>query len=166
METIIQIYNSIGIYIVGALVIIILILLILVCSNMKAISRLETKYRKLTRGVENSNLEQLIDSYMDKIDGVKEETETIKSQFDNIDKRISRCIQNVSIIRYKAFDDVGSDLSFSLAMLDENKDGIIITSIYGRNESTTYAKPIDKGISRYDLSDEEKIVLNNTLNKE
>lgn len=166
METIIQIYNSIGIYIVGALIIIILILLILLVSNMKAINKLEIKYRKLTRGVDNSNLEQLISSYMDKIDYVKQETEDIKVKINSVNERIIKCVQNVSITRYKAFDDIGSDLSFSLAMLDENKDGVIITSIYGRNESTTYAKPIDKGISRYDLSDEEKFVLNNALNNE
>lgn len=165
MESVVQIYNSIGMYIVGALAIIILILLIILLSNMKAISKLENKYRKLTRGVENANIEQLISSYMDKIDYVKTETEDIKTKIDYINEQVGKCIQNVSITRYKAFDDVGSDLSFSLAMLDENKDGVIITSIYGRNESTTYAKPIDKGISRYDLSEEEKSVLHDALNK-
>lgn len=165
MESVVQIYNSIGMYIVGALAIIILILLIILLSNIKAISKLENKYRKLTRGVENTNIEQLISSYMDKIDYVKTETEDIKTKINNVNERVGKCIQNVSITRYKAFDDVGSDLSFSLAMLDENKDGVIITSIYGRNESTTYAKPIDKGISRYDLSEEEKSVLHDALNK-
>ena len=58
-----------------------------------------------------------------------------------------------------------NDLSFSLAMLDENNDGILLTGIFGRNESTTYAKPIEKGISRYDLSEEEEEALNNAINK-
>ena len=49
-------------------------------------------------------------------------------------------------------------------MLDENNDGLILTGIFGRNESTTYAKPVDKGISRYDLS-EELDVLNEAINK-
>jgi len=49
-------------------------------------------------------------------------------------------------------------------MLDGNNNGIVITSIYGRNESTTYAKPIDKGISRYDLSEEEEKVLHQAVN--
>ncbi|EQB3123730.1 DUF4446 family protein, partial [Clostridium botulinum] len=48
--------------------------------------------------------------------------------------------------------------------LDNDNSGVILTSIFGRNESTTYAKPIDKGISRYDLSDEEKQVLENCIN--
>ncbi|MPM47586.1 hypothetical protein SDC9_94297 [bioreactor metagenome] len=75
-------------------------------------------------------------------------------------------MQKVSIIRYKAFEDIGSDLSYSIAMLDGKNNGILITSIYGRNESTTYAKPIDNGISRYDLSEEEEKVLHQAINTE
>lgn len=71
----------------------------------------------------------------------------------------------VSIVRYRAFEDVGSDLSYSIALLDNNNNGVILTGIYGRNESTTYAKPIDKGLSRYELSDEEKYVLKDAMNK-
>ena len=66
--------------------------------------------------------------------------------------------------RYKAFEDIGSDLSYSIAMLDGNNNGVIITSIYSRNESITYAKPIDNGISRYDLSEEENSVLHQAIN--
>ena len=69
------------------------------------------------------------------------------------------------VIRYKAFEDVGSDLSFSVALLDGENNGVILTGIYGRDYSTTYAKPIDKGISRYDLSEEELHVLNAAMNK-
>ena len=50
-------------------------------------------------------------------------------------------------------------------MLDENNDGLILTGIFGREESTTYVKPVDKGISRYDLSEEELTVLNEAINK-
>ena len=52
-----------------------------------------------------------------------------------------------------------------MLFLDGNNDGVILTGIYGRNESTTYAKPIDKGISRYDLSEEENTVLKEAINK-
>ena len=50
-------------------------------------------------------------------------------------------------------------------LLNEINDGVIVTGIFGRNESTTYAKPIDKGLSRYDLSSEEKEVLQKAMNK-
>ncbi|WP_010238645.1 DUF4446 family protein [Clostridium arbusti] len=165
MQTIIEIYNNLSIYIVGILIVIIIILVITSFVNISAINRLENKYRKLTRGVENSNLQELIESYMDKIDNASSETKEIKNVYDDIHEKLNKCLQNISIVRYKAFEDVGSDLSFSIAMLDNNKDGVIITSIYGRDESTTYAKPIDKGISRYDLSEEEKYVLKDSISK-
>ena len=165
MGSIIQIYNSISIYIVAALVIIVLILFIISMVSISAIGKLEKKFRKMTRGTENSNLEEIIEKYMEKIDGTSNEIAMIKEKTEQINNKITKCIQKVEIIRYKAFDDVGSDLSFSIVLLDENDDGILITSIYGRNESTIYSKPIDKGISRYELSEEEKQVLGIAVNK-
>ncbi|NFP58915.1 DUF4446 family protein, partial [Clostridium botulinum] len=93
-----------------------------------------------------------------------ETAEYVKEKYSTIEKRVKALIQKVAIVRYRAFDDVGSDLSYSIAFLDNDNSGVILTSIFGRNESTTYAKPIDKGISRYDLSDEEKQVLENCIN--
>ncbi|AJA50117.1 hypothetical protein CPAST_c40880 [Clostridium pasteurianum DSM 525 = ATCC 6013] len=165
MQNIIEIYNNLSIYIVGILIILIIILLINMFVNIKAINRLESKYRKLTRGVENNNIEELIESYMDKIDNINNDSIKIKNEYNGINEKVNKCLQNISIVRYKAFEDVGSDLSFSIALLDNNNDGVVITSIYGRNESTTYAKPIDKGISRYDLSDEEEYVLKDAVSK-
>jgi hypothetical protein len=118
------------------------------------------------RGANNKNIEELIMSYLDKVDEAKKIAEEARNIYNNVDKRVNGCLQKVSVIRYKAFDDVGSDLSFSIALLDNNKNGVILTGIYGRNDSTTYAKPIDNGISRYDLSDEEMHVLNEAIGRE
>ena len=81
-----------------------------------------------------------------------------------LSNQVNHCIQKVGVVRFKAFEDIGSDLSFSVAILDSFNDGVIITGIYSRHDSTTYAKPIDKGISRYDLSEEEIHVLNEAIN--
>lgn len=165
MQNLITMYNQISIYIVAALILIIIILFIVTIINGKSIGRVEKRLRKLTRGNDNSNLEEIIKEYMDKIENAVQETEDAKKLYLDVQGKVDECLQNVSIIRYKAFEDVGSDLSFSIAMLDNNKNGVVITSIYGRDESTTYAKPIDKGISRYDLSNEEKTVLEGAVNK-
>lgn len=165
MQNLITIYNQFSIYIAAALTLIVLILFIFIIVNVKSIGRVERKLRKLTRGNDNSNLEEIIKAYMDKVEDAVQETEDAKKLYSDIQEKVDKCVQNVAIIRYKAFEDVGSDLSFSIAMLDNNKNGVIITSIYGRDESTTYAKPIDKGISRYDLSNEEKTVLESAVNK-
>ena len=163
MQSITNFINSVQVYIIVSLMILVPILIIIIIINHVSLNRLETRYRKLMRGANNKNLEDMILSYLDKIDEVKEENERIKRMYDQIAGELKTCVQKTSIVRYKAFEDVGSDLSFSIALLDGNHNGVIITSIYGRNESTTYAKPIDKGISRYDLSQEEKKVLGQTI---
>ncbi|ERI90518.1 hypothetical protein HMPREF1982_03884 [Clostridiales bacterium oral taxon 876 str. F0540] len=152
-------------YIILGISAVLLILLIIIIVLLKSVSNLEKRYRKFMRGVNNKNLEELIIGYLDKIDEVKQDSERIAAAYNELDNRIKGCIQKTSITRYRAFDDVGSDLSFSIALLDDNNNGVIITGIYGRQESTTYAKPIDKGISRYDLSEEEQQVLDDVMNK-
>lgn len=159
MQDFLQIFNSISDYVIIGLVVIAIILIILVISCMHSSAKLQRKYKRLMRGVEGENLEKIIINYMDQIDKVKEESKEVREIYNNIDERVKKSIQKLAIVRYKAFENVGSDLSFSLALLDDNDDGVIITSIYGRDESFTYAKPINKGLSRYDLSDEEKEVL-------
>ena len=165
MEEIIKIINEFAPYIIICLTAFVILLLILVVVLFRSLSKVESKYRKVTRGVNNKNLEEIVVEYLNKVEESKKISEDIKSLYGDMDSRIKECIQKVSVIRYKAFEDVGSDLSFSVAMLDENNDGILLTGIFGRNESTTYAKPIEKGISRYDLSEEEEEALNNAINK-
>lgn len=165
MKNVIDIISSFQGYIIIGLLAFSIILFIILMSTLKSLSNLENKYRKLMRGVDNKNLEELIIGYLDKIDESREETERMRELCENLNSRLKACVQKVSIVRYRAFEDVGSDLSFSIALLDQNNDGVIITGIYGRNESTTYAKPIDRGISRYDLSQEEKHVLQDCLGR-
>jgi hypothetical protein len=164
MESVINFFSDFQPYIILAISALVIILLIIVIVLLKSVSKLENRYRKLMRGVNNKNLEELIVGYLDKIDAVKSDSEKLGLAYNELDKRVKGCMQKVSMIRYRAFEDVGSDLSFSIALLDDNNNGVILTGIYGRHESTTYAKPIDKGISRYDLSDEEKQVLEKAMN--
>ena len=61
----------------------------------------------------------------------------------------------MGLIRYNAFKDVGSDLSFALALLDRNNDGIVLNGLFGSDSSNIFAKPIKEGKSKYQLSQEE-----------
>lgn len=62
----------------------------------------------------------------------------------------------VAVVRYDAFEDMGGAMSFSAALLDEHDNGIVFTSINGRAETRTYAKPIIAGASEHNLSDDER----------
>lgn len=68
------------------------------------------------------------------------------------------------IYRYNAYKDTGSDLSFTLALLDENNDGVVLNGIYSREMSNIYAKPVVNGSSTYKITEEEKEAINKAIN--
>lgn len=165
MEYLINIINENIAFILIGLLVIIFLLFILVISLMRSTKKLEKKYTRLMRGAKSKNLEELITSKLDEIDKVMAKSQKAINECEVIKEEIKGCVNKVAIMRYKAFPDVGSDLSFSIAILDSYNDGVLITGIYSRHDSTTYAKPVDKGISRYELSEEESYVLNEAINK-
>jgi hypothetical protein len=164
MEGILEILKSYESLIILALIILNIILIFSQILNKVELNRLEKKYKKLMKGSTGKNIEELVVEYNDKVDESLEAAKKIEELYQNVDERLRRCVQKVSVIRYRAFDDVGSDLSFSIAFLDDKNDGVVFTGIYGRNECTTFAKPIDNGMSKYDLSEEEKLAVRNAIN--
>ena len=157
--------NEYSVFIVIGLIIISILLFTIVIMLISSVNKLEKKYRKMMRGVNTKNLEEFIISKVEDIEKAVVNSEKSLEECKVLKEEIKGCVNKVAIMRYKAFEDIGSDLSFSIAILDDYNDGVLITGIYARNDSTTYAKPIDKGISRYDLSEEEIHVLNEAINK-
>lgn len=164
MENLISNLSNYLPYILIGMGVVILLLLILLIILWKSVNRLENKYRKMMRGASNKNLEEVIVSKLNDVEEAENAAREAAKLCENLKVEIRGCVQKVGIMRYKAFEDVGSDLSFSIAMLDGHNDGIVLTGLYGRHDSTTYAKPVDKGISRYELSEEEAHVLKEAMN--
>lgn len=133
----------------------ILILAIMNFINRSKIKKLKKRYEKFMSGLSNKNIEELLDIYFDKVNGISIKNKEIENHLNNIDRNLIQCIQKIGVVRYNAFDNVGSDLSFSIAILDYNDSGIILSGIYSRDSSSTYAKPVIDGKSKYTLSVEE-----------
>ena len=136
-------------------------------SNIK----LKNKYNKFMKKIGNGkNIEEDLENYMYRVERVERQNAEIISYCKNLDDEVAKCIQKVGMVRYSAFKDTGSDLSFAVAMLDENNDGIVFNGIYSREMSNIYAKPVKNGGSEYTLSEEEKeairraIETNNLIN--
>lgn len=79
----------------------------------------------------------------------------VEMELGSIRDGLARTIQRVGIVRFDAFEDMGGRLSFAVALLDEEGSGVIFCSINGRNETRIYAKPVERGQSKINLSDEE-----------
>ena len=136
-------------------------------SNIK----LKNKYNKFMKKIGNGKkIEEDLENYMYRVERVERQNAEIISYCKNLDDEVAKCIQKVGMVRYSAFKDTGSDLSFAVAMLDENNDGVVFNGIYSREMSNIYAKPVKKGVSEYTLSEEEKeairraIEVNNLIN--
>ncbi|MCX6760818.1 MAG: DUF4446 family protein [Candidatus Nealsonbacteria bacterium] len=73
-------------------------------------------------------------------------------------------VQKLGIVRFNPFSEVGSDQSFSMALLNDENDGVVITSLYTRQENRVYGKPIKDSQSEYSLSEEEKKAIEKAKN--
>lgn len=76
---------------------------------------------------------------------------------------VAHSVQQVGLIRFDAFDDMGGKLSFSAALLDGDGSGIVLSAINGRSETRIYAKPVEHGTSRHNLSGEEEEAIRRAL---
>lgn len=120
------------------------------------IKNLEDKYYSFIAKFDgNKSIEEVMNNYMKMVNNVNEDNKIIKANTLNMERQLNMCVQNIGMVRYNAFDDVGSELSFAIAMLDNEDNGFVINSIYGRISSNVYAKTIENGTSKVTLSDEE-----------
>jgi hypothetical protein len=90
---------------------------------------------------------------------LEDKTEKLSAELKELKEKNKFSVQKIGMVRFNPFSESGGDQSFSIALLDENKDGIIITSLYTRGENRVYGKPIKGGKSEYQLSEEEKIAI-------
>ena len=142
-----------------AILLIAIISLIIAIVASSTSRNLRKRYLALIKGEDGVNIEQtLLQNHQDLI-SLSKKIEDIYNILQNHDQRIRKKVTTPPIIRYNAFGEVGNDLSFSLAITDENGDGAVISSIYGREDSRVYAKPLATKQSNYKLTVEEEAVL-------
>ena len=153
-----NIINSIGLNtLLLILSIVVIVLLIAFLALLGKVILLNKKYKRFMKKLGSSDsLEEDLENYMYRVDRVEKQNADIMNQINGLDKDLESCVQKVGIVRYSAFQDTGSDLSFTLALLDEHDNGVVFNGIYSREMSNIYAKPVENGNSKYTLSEEEQ----------
>ena len=151
--------NNIIPILAGLGVIAVILLALLINLYMKEL------YRKMMTGAEGANLERMLIGHLNEIQEVSEENAAIKRENERLDSLLQLAITRVGVVRFRAFDDMGSDLSYAVALLDSYNDGVILTSIFGREDSRSYVKPVEKGQSTYQLMPEEQQALDEAMRK-
>ncbi|CAG7643334.1 hypothetical protein PAESOLCIP111_04465 [Paenibacillus solanacearum] len=152
-ETITQIPVEVLLFGVGIIMLLFLILLITLWVKLNNLRR---NYKKMINGEVNADVEQLLIRLQEKGNDQEDQTKKIEHTLQQVQERMRGMKSNIEIVRYNAFAESGSDLSFSVAILDDTQSGIVFSGIHNRDQMYVYAKPVERGQSTYALSPEEK----------
>ncbi|MFD0682334.1 MULTISPECIES: DUF4446 family protein [unclassified Paenibacillus] len=144
--------------VVMLIVIVVFLIIVLVLSSK--LNKLRKNYMSMLNGDASLNVESALIGLQEKVASSNAEVDGVKQQIQLITQQMKTMKSKIGIYRYNAFAESGSDLSFSLAILDENVDGVVVSGIHNREETYVYAKPLTKGQSQYPLSPEEKEAIN------
>ena len=144
--------DNIELIIIAALIII----SILGIVNFTEMYKIKKRYKIFKNGTNNDNMEVLLKKYIEKAKEIEVINTYLEKEITIIKTKMLDNIQKIGIVKYDAFSDMSSNLSFSVALLDGNDNGIILTELYSRNTSTVYIRKIEKGLCDIELSNEEK----------
>jgi hypothetical protein len=143
-----------------------IILLILLVINMVQFRAVRTRYNQMINGGSTENVEQVLIGLQNNINQLTQQNNSQQMELDQIKQLMRKMKSHLGVQRYNAFSqDGGSDLSFSIAILDDQQDGVVLTGIHGREQTFIYAKPVEKGQSKYSLSPEEKMIIDRIAEK-
>lgn len=113
------------------------------------------RYNQLLSGAEGENIESVLNAYFEATQSLTQTMSIAMERIDSLETDAKTHMQRIGLVRYNAFDNVGGEQSFSVAILDDMGSGMVLTSLYGRDETRAYAKPVKGGLSTYTLSEEE-----------
>lgn len=152
--------------VIGVLAVLIIIMLITVLMLRRRLQKFETAYLALQTFLSGKNLDEMLEQYVTKVQSLEKRLSAADARLERTETAVRRSIDRTELLRYNAFENMGSDLSFALAILNQEGDGVILSSIHSREESRVYAKPLIKGESSYNLSKEEQETITKALARE
>ncbi len=119
--------------------------------------RLRRKYNRFMHGLGKVDVETLMHRYAEDLQGLKEHVQSkTEPRIAFLEQKLPSTLRNVGMVNYNAFEHMGNLMSFSIAAVDDQKNGFVLTGIYNRDSSYVYGKEITAGISNKELSKEEK----------
>ena len=119
------------------------------------LSKAKKRYNSLVNGATGESLEDIIADNIAQMNELVVKNNKIDADYAEMKSLFTKSIQKVAVHRFCAFADMGGDLN----------NGVIFSSIFGRQDSCTYVKPIENGVSKYPLTQEENKVLLEAMSK-
>lgn len=146
-------------YLFIGMAVLIVILMILIIVQIVNTSKLKKKYSKFMQGKDAKSLEKDIIGLYEDNKFIKVSAEKNKKDIRDIYKRMESAFQKIGIVKYDAFQQMGGQLSYSLALLDENNNGFILNSVHSTEGCYSYTKEVKNGLCTITLGEEEKEAL-------
>ena len=154
---------TIHMYIVFSLIVIIILLIIWQLVLTLKYLKLRKKYDTYMQCSDGRSMEQKIDEFYNEFNAINAAIKGLGKELNELERKNMRNFNKVGFVRFSAFAEVGSDLSFAIALMDSNNNGFVLNSIYGRDDNRFYAKPLEDGKSEYRLSEEEELAIRRAL---
>ncbi|REK72024.1 DUF4446 family protein [Paenibacillus paeoniae] len=142
--------------ITAALTLIVLLLFIRVLALGSRLKKLRKQYLAVMEDTGVTNIEEVVVSLKDQLNEQRQYIDQLQSELKNVQTVLPQMKTKLGIHRYNAFSDGGSDLSFSIAIVNEEKDGAVFSGLHSRDSTYVYAKPVEQGESKYPLTPEER----------
>ena len=152
-------------YIMIALVVISLISIILLIITLCKLKGLRRRIDALTRGKDAESMEDTILNFFERIESLEDAEQKMHRDIREIKENLKITYQKTGLIKYDAFREMSGALSYSLALLDKENNGVLISSMYSREGCYTYAKDIVNGGCKINLSEEEQEALKQAVAK-
>ncbi|MEK7150758.1 MAG: DUF4446 family protein [Patescibacteria group bacterium] len=123
--------------------------------------QIEKKMRVLFGGAQPKTLESLVGDHHRHLEKLRSESISLQKAVLSLESDFLKSVQKVGVVRFNPFADsgAGGDQSFAIALLDGDNNGVALSGIYVQGRPMMYAKPIERGASRYALSKEEQEAL-------
>ncbi|MCI8531231.1 MAG: DUF4446 family protein [Lachnospiraceae bacterium] len=145
-------------------VLILLIILYLVC--IVKMKKLRKAYNCFMKGKDMESMEEVLMKQFDRIKVLEEADREKRKEINSLKILMQKSYQKAGLVKYDAFREMSGKLSYALALLDQNDNGVIITSMYSRDGCFSYAKEVIMGESKINLSEEEQEALEKAVNGE
>ena len=157
-------YVKAGIF--ALILILFLILLIMQIRLMGKFKKLYRTYDRFMRGKDMESMEETVLAQFERIEALEKSNEEKDRQIESIFENLQHVYQKTGLVKYDAFREMSGKLSYALALLDKENNGVMINSMYSREGCYSYVKTISGGKCSIEMSEEEQEALKIAVNKE
>ncbi|MCI8824243.1 MAG: DUF4446 family protein [Lachnospiraceae bacterium] len=151
-------------YIMIGLLAVMLILIILYIICFLKMRKMGKAYDRFMSGKDMESMEEILWKQFDRIEILEEADKDKRRELNELEHTVQNAYQKAGLVKYDAFREMSGKLSYALALLDQNDNGVIVTSMYSREGCFSYAKQVIMGESSINLSEEEKEALKKAIN--